>query len=59
MPDVGSELVASVGGGIFYSMLVSKKFSVFMKQLEEEFRYLQRKKNVTKELAEPRMKVWI
>ena len=52
MPDVGADLVAAV----CVPICLSKKFSLLL-QLDEEFRYLQRKKNVVKELSETRLKV--
>ena len=51
MPDVGTELVAAVGLRITYTLYAHTL------QLDEEFRYLQRKKNVVVELAEVRLKV--
>lgn len=55
MPDVAMELIASVSYTVEGFSDISKQSS----QLEEEFRYLQRKKNVVKELAESRQKVRI
>ena len=55
MPDVAMELIASVSYTVERFSDISKQSS----QLEEEFRYLQRKKNVVKELAESRQKVRI
>jgi regulator of nonsense transcripts 2 len=52
MPDVGTELVAAVGLRITYTLYAHTL------QLDEEFRYLQRKKNVVVELAEVRLKVY-
>ena len=54
MPDIGTELVAIVRPSLDVSVL---PFFIHYQQLEEEFRYLQRKKNVVKELAEVRLKV--
>ena len=51
MPDVGSDLVAAVGIRIVYTLYAHTL------QLDEEFRYLQRKKNVVVEFAEVRLKV--
>ena len=53
MPDIGAEVVSLV------NMLSPAWFlfkSLNLHQLDEEFRYLQRKRNVTKELAEVRLK---
>lgn len=52
MPDVGTDLVAIVR--MNYSTTDHK---LIMMQLDEEFRYLQRKKNVIVELAEARLRV--
>ena len=51
MPDVGTDLVAAVGLRIMHT------FDAHTLQLDEEFRYLQRKKNVVVEFAEVRLKV--
>ena len=54
MPDIGSEVVAFVSQG---KTPMPPFLSSNIWQLDEEFRYLQRKKNVVKELAEVRLKV--
>lgn len=53
MPDIGTEIVSLV---IILSSCGSNLLNLLLDQLDEEFRYLQRKKNVVKELAEVRLK---
>jgi hypothetical protein len=54
MPDVGSELVAFVR---IYFSIPSYHVTDQSAQLDDEFRYLQKKKKVVQELAENRLKV--
>jgi hypothetical protein len=55
MPDVGSELVAAVS--VSDERPLNWLVGLTCPQLDEEFRYLQRKKKVVKELAETRIRV--
>lgn len=52
MPDIGREVVATVSQCADVSSVLTNST-----KLDEEFRYLQRKKNVVKELSEVRRKV--
>lgn len=52
MPDIGSGVVAFVSNAEF--LLVP---TIDVQQLDEEFRYLQKKKNAVKGHAEARLKV--
>lgn len=55
MPDIGTEVVSLVN--MLPSLLgPSNLLNFLFDQLDEDFRYLQRKKNVVKELAEVRLK---
>ena len=54
MPDIGTEIVALVI--VVFLFGSSNLLNLLLDQLDEEFRYLQRKKNVVKELAEVRLK---
>ena len=54
MPDVGTEIVAAVR--IYLVPPSGLSADPKLPQLDDEFRYLQRKKNVVKELAEVRMR---
>ena len=54
MPDVGTEIVAAVR--IYPVPPSGPSADHKLSQLDDEFRYLQRKKNVVKELAEVRMR---
>lgn len=56
MPDVGAELVAYVSYPFVFPLGLAYQRHFFL-QLEDEFRYLQKKKNVVKELSEQRQKV--
>jgi hypothetical protein len=55
MPDIGTEIVSLVNIVLLFGPL--NLLNLLLDQLDEEFRYLQRKKNVAKELAEVRLKV--
>jgi len=55
MPDVGKDLIAVVGSLLFSLRPLCRRADFSMIQLDEEFRYLQRKRNV--DLAETRSKV--
>ena len=52
MPDIGADVVAGVS--LFVRAI---GYKLIYAQLDDEFRYLQRKKNVIKELSEIRRKV--
>lgn len=54
MPDIGTELVAAVSALPFHPYNSTLTMTA---QLDDEFRYLQKKKNVVKEFTETRMKV--
>lgn len=56
MPELGAELVAVVR--TVYCRKFAENTKSVWHQLDDEFRYLQRKKNVVKELADTRRKVW-
>lgn len=57
MPDVGADVVSVVSDNKSCPPLVTSLIAPT--KLDEEFRYLYRKKNVVKELAEVRRKVRI
>ena len=56
MPDIGSEIVSVVGCCINLGDCLCAYAHM---KLDDEFRYLQRKKNVVKEMADMRRKVWL
>ena len=56
MPDIGSDIVAIVSASPMANFVLGTPKSIIL-QLDEEFRYLQKKKNVVKEFLETRLKV--